>query len=88
MYCKSGPGYGFVKVTSFPLIISLCSDAVPVSGDSVSPAVLVVEKVNHHSIALSWGKAQEDRSGPTERWTRFAVEQMDPKTHTYGTIYM
>ncbi|KAB5562441.1 hypothetical protein PHYPO_G00017800 [Pangasianodon hypophthalmus] len=59
-----------------------------VSGDCVSPEVLVVEKVSHHSIELSWRTAQDDRSGPTEKWTRFAVEQMDPKTHTYDTIYI
>lgn len=54
----------------------------------MSPEVLVVERVNHHSIELSWRMAQEERSGPTDNWTSFSVEQMDPKTHTYGTIYM
>ncbi|XP_053489517.1 fibronectin type 3 and ankyrin repeat domains protein 1 isoform X2 [Ictalurus furcatus] len=59
-----------------------------VIGDPVSPEVLVVEKVSHHNIELTWRTAQEDRSGPNENWTRFAVEQMDAKTNTYSTIYI
>ncbi|KAG7328171.1 hypothetical protein KOW79_008115 [Hemibagrus wyckioides] len=58
------------------------------SGGLLSPEVLVVENVSHHCIELSWRAVQEDRSGPTEQWTRFAVEQMDPKTQTPGTIYI
>lgn len=54
----------------------------------MSPEVLVVEKVSHHNIELTWRAAQEDRSGPNENWTRFAVEQMDAKTNTYSTIYI
>lgn len=66
----------------------MCFDAVSDSGGLLSPEVLVVENVSHHFIELSWRAVQEDRSGPTEQWTRFAVEQMDPKTQTPGTIYM
>ncbi|XP_026864673.2 fibronectin type 3 and ankyrin repeat domains protein 1 isoform X2 [Electrophorus electricus] len=58
------------------------------SGRSTSPEQLVVEKISHHSIELSWGNGQSERIGPTESWTRYAVEQMDYKTHTYGTIYV
>uniref|UniRef100_A0A671R4V5 Fibronectin type 3 and ankyrin repeat domains protein 1-like n=1 Tax=Sinocyclocheilus anshuiensis TaxID=1608454 RepID=A0A671R4V5_9TELE len=50
---------------------------------------LVIGKVSHHSIELSWMNAEnKPRNGPPERWTRFSVEQMDPKTHTYSTVYM
>uniref|UniRef100_A0A671R536 Fibronectin type 3 and ankyrin repeat domains protein 1-like n=1 Tax=Sinocyclocheilus anshuiensis TaxID=1608454 RepID=A0A671R536_9TELE len=46
-------------------------------------------QVSHHSIELSWMNAEnKPRNGPPERWTRFSVEQMDPKTHTYSTVYM
>ncbi|KAK2843256.1 hypothetical protein Q7C36_011471 [Tachysurus vachellii] len=63
-------------------------DPVLDSRAGMSPEVLVVGKVNHHSIELSWEAVQEDRSGPTEKWTSFALEQMDPKTNKYGTIYL
>lgn len=61
---------------------------------SISPAkhpevTLVIGKVTHHSIELSWmNEENKPRKGPPERWTRFSVEQMDPKTHTYSTVYM
>ncbi|XP_066529772.1 fibronectin type 3 and ankyrin repeat domains protein 1-like isoform X4 [Hoplias malabaricus] len=61
---------------------------VSVLGHSMSPEALVVGKINHHSIELSWGSGEKEHRGPTESWTRFSVEQMDPKTHTYGTIYV
>uniref|UniRef100_A0A672RB59 Fibronectin type III and ankyrin repeat domains 1 n=1 Tax=Sinocyclocheilus grahami TaxID=75366 RepID=A0A672RB59_SINGR len=50
----------------------------------------ITAKLNiHHSIELSWMNAEnKPRNGPPERWTRFSVEQMDPKTHTYSTVYM
>uniref|UniRef100_A0A671NIW3 Fibronectin type 3 and ankyrin repeat domains protein 1-like n=1 Tax=Sinocyclocheilus anshuiensis TaxID=1608454 RepID=A0A671NIW3_9TELE len=45
--------------------------------------------VTHHSIELSWmNEENKPRNGPPERWTRFSVEQMDPKTHTYSTVYI
>uniref|UniRef100_A0A8C1ZKA8 Fibronectin type III and ankyrin repeat domains 1 n=1 Tax=Cyprinus carpio TaxID=7962 RepID=A0A8C1ZKA8_CYPCA len=50
---------------------------------------LVIGKVTHHSIELSWmNEENKPRKGPPERWTRFSVEQMDPKTHTYSTVYI
>lgn len=66
----------------------ICSDAVLEVEDHVSPEELAVEKVDHCSIELSWNTEEEDRSGPPDEWTRFAVEQMDPKTNTFFTVYM
>ncbi|KAF7704250.1 hypothetical protein HF521_021322 [Silurus meridionalis] len=64
-------------------------DADSISGTSVSPEVLVVEDISHYSIALSWRTLQEERSScPIDKWTRFAVDQMNPKTDTYKTIYV
>ncbi|KAI5624626.1 fibronectin type 3 and ankyrin repeat domains protein 1 [Silurus asotus] len=64
-------------------------DADSISGTSVSPEVFVVEDVSHFSIALSWRTLQEERSScPIDKWTRFAVDQMNPKTDTYKTIYV
>ncbi|TSW08324.1 DNA polymerase epsilon subunit 2 [Bagarius yarrelli] len=54
----------------------------------VASEVLVVDKVTHHTIELSWSAMQEDRSGLSEKWTSYVLEQMNPKTHTYGIIYM
>ncbi len=49
----------------------------------------MIGKVTHHSIELSWmNEENKPRNGPPECWTRFSVEQMDPKTHTYSTVYM
>ncbi|XP_062319718.1 fibronectin type 3 and ankyrin repeat domains protein 1 [Osmerus eperlanus] len=49
----------------------------------------VIGKVSHHSIELCWETEEnEPRSGPPERWTSFSVEEMDLKSHTYGTIYV
>ncbi|RXN20683.1 fibronectin type 3 and ankyrin repeat domains 1-like protein [Labeo rohita] len=50
---------------------------------------LVIGKVSHHSIELSWmNDENKPGNGPPERWTRFSVEQMDPETHTYSTVYI
>ncbi|XP_031434982.1 fibronectin type 3 and ankyrin repeat domains protein 1-like [Clupea harengus] len=49
----------------------------------------VVGKVTHHSIELSWSREWgEPRTGPPEHWIRYRVEEQDPKTHTYSTIYI
>ncbi|XP_053366517.1 fibronectin type 3 and ankyrin repeat domains 1 protein [Clarias gariepinus] len=66
----------------------MSSDAVLEVEDHVSPEELAVEKVDHCSIELSWNTEEEDRSGPPDEWTRFAVEQMDPKTNTFFTVYI
>ncbi|XP_076834955.1 fibronectin type 3 and ankyrin repeat domains 1 protein isoform X2 [Brachyhypopomus gauderio] len=63
-------------------------NTVSLSGCRRQPEQLVVEKVSHHSIELSWRNGESDHTGPTESWTRFAVEKMDSKTHTYDTIYV
>jgi len=63
---------------------------------SVSPAKSpdlpqppVIGKVSHHSIEMSWmNEENKSRTGPPEHWTHFSVEQMDPKTHTFSSIYM
>lgn len=62
--------------------------AVSVSEDSKISETLVTGKISHHSIELFWGSGENLRSGPNESWTRYAVEKMDPKTHTYDTIYV
>ncbi|XP_017568912.1 fibronectin type 3 and ankyrin repeat domains protein 1-like isoform X2 [Pygocentrus nattereri] len=61
---------------------------VSIRGGCKSSEPLMVGNISHHSIELIWGSGEKHRSGPTESWTRFAVEEMDPKTHTYGTIYV
>ncbi|KAI4882549.1 hypothetical protein NFI96_034482 [Prochilodus magdalenae] len=71
-----------------PFIVSFCFVPVSVRGDCKSPEALMVGKISHHSIELCWGSGEQDRSGPTESWTRFSVEEMDPKAHTYSTIYV
>uniref|UniRef100_W5MM82 Fibronectin type III and ankyrin repeat domains 1 n=1 Tax=Lepisosteus oculatus TaxID=7918 RepID=W5MM82_LEPOC len=49
----------------------------------------VIGKVNHHSIELYWDEAgKEPKTGPPEQWLRFSLEEEDPKTHTYGNIYI
>uniref|UniRef100_A0A8C7RRD0 Fibronectin type III and ankyrin repeat domains 1 n=1 Tax=Oncorhynchus mykiss TaxID=8022 RepID=A0A8C7RRD0_ONCMY len=54
-----------------------------------APTPPVIGKVSHHSIDLSWETEEnEPRTGSPEKWTRFSVEEMDPKSHTYGTIYV
>ncbi|KAK6293658.1 hypothetical protein J4Q44_G00359840 [Coregonus suidteri] len=53
------------------------------------PTPPVIGKVSHHSIDLSWETEEnEPRTGSPEKWTRFSVEEMDHKSHTYGTIYV
>uniref|UniRef100_A0A8C4M8X4 Fibronectin type III and ankyrin repeat domains 1 n=1 Tax=Equus asinus asinus TaxID=83772 RepID=A0A8C4M8X4_EQUAS len=48
----------------------------------------VVGKVTHHSIELYWDlEKKAKRQGPQEQWCRFAIEEEDPKMHTYGIIY-
>lgn len=48
-----------------------------------------VGKVSHHSIELYWDEIHTlQRKGPSEQWPHFSVEEEDPKTHTYGTIYI
>ncbi|XP_063048102.1 fibronectin type 3 and ankyrin repeat domains protein 1-like [Engraulis encrasicolus] len=48
----------------------------------------LVGKVSHHTIELSWNsEGGEPRTGPPERWIRYSIEEEDPKTHTYCTIY-
>ncbi|KAJ8013966.1 hypothetical protein DPEC_G00035340 [Dallia pectoralis] len=55
----------------------------------IPPSPPVIGKVSHHSIELSWETGENGpRTGPPEKWTRFSVEEMDPKSHTYGTIYV
>ncbi|XP_062375741.1 fibronectin type 3 and ankyrin repeat domains protein 1-like isoform X1 [Sardina pilchardus] len=55
---------------------------------SAPPIVGKVSQVSHHSIELSWGgEGGGMRSGPPEHWIRYSVEELDPKTHTYSTIY-
>ncbi|KAK2878411.1 hypothetical protein Q8A67_019202 [Cirrhinus molitorella] len=50
---------------------------------------LAIGKVSHHSIELSWrNEENKPRNGPPECWTRFSVEQMDPTTQTYSTVYI
>ncbi|KAG8551139.1 hypothetical protein GDO81_003978 [Engystomops pustulosus] len=48
----------------------------------------VVGKVNHHSIELYWdiGNVYR-RTGPSNQWFKFSIEEEDVKTHMYGTIY-
>ncbi|KAF5899556.1 fibronectin type 3 and ankyrin repeat domains protein 1, partial [Clarias magur] len=65
----------------------MCSDPVLEDEVPMSHEVIVVEKVDHCSIELSW-KSEEDRSGSPDEWTRFDVEQMDPRTKTFVTIYI
>ncbi|KAM4703702.1 fibronectin type 3 and ankyrin repeat domains protein 1 [Rhinophrynus dorsalis] len=48
----------------------------------------VVGKVNHHSIELYWDiNNTYTRKGPSNEWLKFSIEEEDPKTHVYGTIY-
>ncbi|XP_058882197.1 fibronectin type 3 and ankyrin repeat domains protein 1 isoform X2 [Acipenser ruthenus] len=48
-----------------------------------------VGKVSHHSIELYWDEIHTlQRKGPSEQWPHFSIEEEDPKTHTYGTIYI
>ncbi|KAF6108725.1 fibronectin type III and ankyrin repeat domains 1 [Phyllostomus discolor] len=55
---------------------------------SSRPHPPVVGKVTHHSIELYWDPEQRaPRRGPQEQWSRFSVEEEDPKMHTYGVIY-
>ncbi|XP_072545824.1 fibronectin type 3 and ankyrin repeat domains 1 protein-like [Salminus brasiliensis] len=63
-------------------------NAGSVSGDCKSSEPIVVGKISHHSIELNWGSGENDRNGPTDSWTRFSLEEMDPKSHNYGTIYI
>lgn len=76
-----------MKVTRFSLIMSLCLYAFSVSEDYMSPEVLMVDKVSHYNIELSWKMAQDTHSDSTETRSCFALEQMDPNGHTYDTIY-
>ncbi|XP_060789001.1 fibronectin type 3 and ankyrin repeat domains protein 1 [Neoarius graeffei] len=59
----------------------------PVSEDYMFPEVLMVDKVSHYNIELSWKMAQDTHSDSTETRSCFALEQMDPNGHTYDTIY-
>lgn len=53
------------------------------------PQPPVIGKVSHHSIEMSWmNEENTSRTGPPEHWTHFSVEQMDPKTHTFSSIYI
>lgn len=46
-------------------------------------------RVTHHSIELHWDPARTaKRQGPQGQWTQFSIEEEDPRTHTYGAIYM
>lgn len=55
---------------------------------SSKPHPPVVGKVTHHSIELYWDVEQRaTRRGPQEQWSRFSIEEEDPKMHTYGVIY-
>lgn len=55
---------------------------------SSRPHPPVVGKVTHHSIELYWDlEKKAKRQGPQEQWCRFAIEEEDPKMHTYGIIY-
>ncbi|TRZ01342.1 hypothetical protein DNTS_031865 [Danionella cerebrum] len=48
----------------------------------------VIGKITHHSVELSWvNEENKAQKGSPEHWTRFYVEQMDPKTHTFSTVY-
>lgn len=48
----------------------------------------VVGKVNHHSIELYWDINNiYQRTGPSNKWFQFSIEEEDVKTHMYGTIY-
>ncbi|XP_040217366.1 fibronectin type 3 and ankyrin repeat domains protein 1 isoform X1 [Rana temporaria] len=48
----------------------------------------IVGKVNHHSIKLYWDiNNAYQRRGPVANWLKFSIEEEDPKTHAYGTIY-
>uniref|UniRef100_A0A8C4MB33 Fibronectin type 3 and ankyrin repeat domains protein 1 n=1 Tax=Equus asinus asinus TaxID=83772 RepID=A0A8C4MB33_EQUAS len=56
--------------------------------ESTGPHPPVVGKVTHHSIELYWDlEKKAKRQGPQEQWCRFAIEEEDPKMHTYGIIY-
>nr|XP_055028011.1 fibronectin type 3 and ankyrin repeat domains protein 1 isoform X2 [Misgurnus anguillicaudatus]XP_055028012.1 fibronectin type 3 and ankyrin repeat domains protein 1 isoform X2 [Misgurnus anguillicaudatus] len=60
------------------------------AGSLKLPGPPVVGKVTHHSIELRWAYKEDNkpRNGPPEHWTRFSVEQIDAKKHTYKTIYL
>ncbi|XP_071763948.1 fibronectin type 3 and ankyrin repeat domains 1 protein [Centroberyx gerrardi] len=54
-----------------------------------SQGALVVGRVNHHTIELSWdSKENAARLGPPETWTLFTLEEKDPKKHAILTIYV
>ncbi|XP_015428082.1 PREDICTED: fibronectin type 3 and ankyrin repeat domains protein 1 [Myotis davidii] len=56
---------------------------------SSQPQAPVVGRVTHHSIELHWDPARTaKRQGPQGQWTQFSIEEEDPRTHTYGAIYM
>lgn len=49
----------------------------------------MIGEATHHSLELSWENEEyEARQGPPEGWTSFSIEKMDPKSRTYGTVYM
>nr|KAF6424886.1 fibronectin type III and ankyrin repeat domains 1 [Molossus molossus] len=55
---------------------------------TAKPQPPVVGKVTHHSIELHWDPGKEvTRRGPQEQWAQFSIEEEDPRTHTYGTVY-
>ncbi|XDV43403.1 hypothetical protein PO909_011888 [Leuciscus waleckii] len=38
---------------------------------------------------MSWmNEENTSRTSPPEHWTHFSVERMDPKTHTFSSIYI
>lgn len=45
--------------------------------------------MTHHSIELRWDLARTAKQqGPQGQWAQFSIEEEDPRTHTYGVIYM
>ncbi|XP_029926649.1 fibronectin type 3 and ankyrin repeat domains 1 protein-like [Myripristis murdjan] len=54
-----------------------------------APQPPMIGEATHHSIELSWENEEyEARQGPPEGWTSFSIEKMDPKSRTYGTVYV
>ncbi|XP_066549225.1 fibronectin type 3 and ankyrin repeat domains 1 protein [Amia ocellicauda] len=49
----------------------------------------VVGRVNHHCIELDWDKAGTlTRGGPPDTWLLFSLQEEDPKSHTFATVYI
>ncbi|XP_004681011.1 PREDICTED: fibronectin type 3 and ankyrin repeat domains protein 1 [Condylura cristata] len=68
-----------------PLSVTLKDGATAPCSEPHPP---VVGQVTHHSIELRWDLGPKaTRQGPQELWSRFSIEEEDPKVHTFGTVY-